>query len=392
MSGLRAFALAFVVTVLVGMAFVGGYVLGDQRGQQAAVEQGDLGTFWRVRDLLQTEFLGDQPVAQAQAYGAAHGLVSSYKDPYTVFVEPGPRTLERDDLRGQFGGIGAYIKRGEAGEVILSPMKDSPAIQAGVIDGDILVSVEGKTLEPEITNDAVIVLIRGEIGTSVRLGLRRQGQTDLVHVSVTRQRIETPSIEWRMLDQEAGIGYLRITIFTERTGREILTGLQELTATGARRLILDLRGNGGGLVDSAVDTTSVFLSQGSVLREDRRGGEVKLYPVKATNSPAQAWPLVIVVDGGTASVSEIVAGALRDQGRAVLVGEKTYGKGSVQSVHELPDGSSLHVTTARWYTPNGNQIDKTGLQPDYRVPVTAEDRSSGTDPQLERALAVIRSS
>ncbi len=392
MSGLRAFALAFVVTVLVGMAFVGGYVLGDQRGQQAAVEQGDLGTFWRVRDLLQTEFLGDQPVAQAQAYGAAHGLVSSYKDPYTVFVEPGPRTLERDDLRGQFGGIGAYIKRGEAGEVILSPMKDSPAIQAGVIDGDILVSVEGKTLEPEITNDAVIVLIRGEIGTSVRLGLRRQGQTDLVHVSVTRQRIETPSIEWRMLDQEAGIGYLRITIFTERTGREILTGLQELTATGARRLILDLRGNGGGLVDSAVDTTSVFLSQGSVLREDRRGGEVKLYPVKATNSPAQAWPLVIVVDGGTASASEIVAGALRDQGRAVLVGEKTYGKGSVQSVHELPDGSSLHVTTARWYTPNGNQIDKTGLQPDYRVPVTAEDRSSGTDPQLERALAVIRSS
>jgi carboxyl-terminal processing protease len=204
-----------------------------------------------------------------------------------------------------------------------------------------------------------------------------------------REQINTPSVEWRMLDTERKIGYARISIFGERTGEELRTALADLQAQGADRLVFDLRGNGGGLVDAAVDTVSQFLKEGNVLREIKRGGQERFYPVKSVQSPAQTWHIAMLVDAGTASASEIVAGALRDQGRAVLIGEKTYGKGSVQEVHQFQDGSSLHVTVARWLTPSRHQIDKTGLQPDINVGITAEDRDTGRDPQLARAQAYL---
>ena len=385
MRFLRPFALSFGAILLLGLVFVGGYLLGGRHSARAA--DPSFSVLWGVQNLLKTEFLGDVPSPQAQAYGAAHGLVESYKDPFTVFVEPAPRTIERDELAGHFGGTGANMGRNDAGDLVLTVIRDQPAAKAGVQDGDVLFAVNGKPVTKDMAVDQVVALVRGDEGSKVTLSLRRAGQDGTLDLTIVRARINVPSVAWRVLDDANHIGYVMISIIGEGTAGELKTGIGELAGKGVNRLVVDLRGNGGGLVDSAVDITSQFLKDGVVLREQQHSGQEKFYPVKAVLSPAQAWPLVILVDGGTASASEIIAGALRDQGRATLIGEKTYGKGSVQRVHELGDGSSLHVTVARWLTPDRHLIDKVGLQPDVPASLSADDRKNGRDSQLARAQA-----
>lgn len=381
----RGFGVGLLLGLLIGGVFLLGYLLGSR--QHGGAGEPEFGVLWRVRNLLEQKFIGDPPPVQTQVYGAARGLVASYGDPYTVFVEPVARTLERDELRGHFGGIGAYIGRDEAGNTVLTVMRDRPAARAGVQDGDILLEVDGKPITPAMTVEEIVTLVRGEVGTRVSLRLKRPGQEAPFTVTVVRERIETPSVEWRVLDADAHIGYVRIGIFGEQTARELRDGLAELADQGITRLVLDLRGNGGGLVDAAVEVASQFLAEGQVLREVKRGGQERFYPVKRTNSPALTWELVVLVDGGTASAAEIVAGALRDHRRGALIGEKTFGKGSVQEVHEFPDGSSLHVTVARWLTPDRHPIDQQGIAPDITVGMSAEDHAAGRDPQLARAIA-----
>ena len=384
----RSIAVVLVIGVVLGVVFGGGYLFGEFRARPGATQTAaDFDLLWQVRDLLSAKFIGDSPGSQAQVYGAANGLAAAYKDPYTVFVEPAPRRFERDEIRGHFGGIGARMGRNEAGELVLTVMRDKPAQRAGIQDGDILVAVDGKPITKEMTVQDVIGLVRGDEGSKVELTIARGAQGAPFSVSVVRERIDTPSVEWRVLNEADHLGYAKVALFGERTNQELQTALSELAAKGVDKLVLDLRGNGGGLVDAAVDITSQFLADGYVLREQKRGGEERYFPVKRTTSPAHKWPIVVLVDAGTASASEIVSGALRDAGRAILIGEKTYGKGSVQEVHEFPDGSSLHVTVARWLTPQRNQIDKVGLQPDVQVGITAADRDAGRDPQLAKAQA-----
>ncbi|MCX7669873.1 MAG: S41 family peptidase [Anaerolineae bacterium] len=381
-SGLIVFGLI----VLLVATFWGGYFVGTR--QPGLVDRNttdDWGLLRQVRELLRTRFVGDIPDDRTQLYGAIRGLVGSYKDPHTTFLEPAPRRLERDEIRGHFGGIGATLSRDEAGALVVTVMRDRPAARAGVRDGDILLAVDGVTITADMPVRDVVDLIRGEEGTPVRLTLRRGGVPEPFEVVVTRERIEVPSVEWRVLNAAGHTGYVKISIFGERTDQELQTGLNELAAQGVDRLVLDLRGNGGGLVETAVDAASRFLARGVVLYEVRRGGQERFYEVKRVSSPAHDWPLAVLVDGGTASASEIVAGALQDTGRGVLIGEKTYGKGSVQEVHELADGSSLHVTVARWLTPARHQIDRVGLTPDVPVNISAADREAGRDPQLARA-------
>ncbi|MCX6031677.1 MAG: S41 family peptidase [Chloroflexi bacterium] len=386
MRFVRVFVVILAVALLIGGGFAGGYVAGEYHVFGAGVETPGYALLWQVRDLLNRTFLGEIPSQQAQVYGAAHGLTNAFQDPYTVFVEPAPRTFERDAIRGHFGGIGATMARNEANEIVLTVMREKPAARAGIKDGDVLAAVDGKPITAEMSIEQVVLLVRGNEGTKVTLTLRRPGQVEPFSVAVTRERIETPSVEWRMLDAGQGIGYLRIGIFGEGTSQELKQGLDELAGQHTDKLVLDLRGNGGGLLDAAVDVASQFLTEGVVLREQKRDNPETFYPVKTVKSPAQAWEVVLLVDAGTASASEIVAGALRDAGRAVLIGEKTYGKGSVQEVHDLPDGSSLHVTVARWFTPNHVQIDTTGLTPDVTVNIAQADRDAGRDPQLARGL------
>ncbi len=360
--------------------------MGAKRNPDSVVPV-EFDTLWSVRSLLARYFIGDIPSDQEQAWGAAHGMVAAYDDPYTLFVEPAPREMERDDLRGHFGGIGAYTGRDDRGRLIITVMRDRPAARAGVQDNDILLAVDGQTLTTDMTIEEVVALVRGPENTSVVLTLQRPPSPESFTLKVTRERIETPSVEWRVLDKAHNIGYARIALFGERTGDELRTGLTELAAAGVNRLVLDLRGNGGGLVDAAIDITSQFIRDGDVLREVKRGGQERYYPVKPTSSPAHDWEIAMLVDSSTASASEIVAGALRDQGRAILIGERTHGKGSVQEVHEFADGSSLHVTVARWLTPKRQEIDGSGLEPDITIALTQDDRDNGRDPQLGRAEA-----
>jgi carboxyl-terminal processing protease len=223
----------------------------------------------------------------------------------------------------------------------------------------------------------------------VVLTLERAGEAEPLDITVERAVIETPSAEWRVLEEAPQIGYVRLMSFTERSNKEIERALTELVEQGAESYILDLRGNGGGLLETAVDVSSQFLRSGAVLREDRKNEGERVYEVRS-GGKALDQPMVLLVDGGTASASEIVAGALQDHNRAALIGEKTFGKGSVQLIYELSDRSRLHVTVAKWFTPDGNAIDGTGLRPDIEVLYTEEDRAAERDPQLERAISYLQ--
>jgi carboxyl-terminal processing protease len=240
-----------------------------------------------------------------------------------------------------------------------------------------------------MSTDEIVTMIRGEIGTVVVLTVTRAGAEDPVDISVTRAIIETPSVTWRILEEEPTIGYVQLTAFTERSSNELDRAIDELTAQGAESYILDLRGNGGGLLDSAVDIASQFLRDGVVVREDRQNEGDRIYDVR-DGGKVLDQPLVLLINGGTASASEIVAGALQDYERASLIGERTFGKGSVQLIYELSDKSRLHVTVAKWFTPNGNVIDGIGLAPDVEVLFSEEDHSNGSDPQLERAISFLQ--
>ncbi len=359
------------------------------KDQPTSEETRRFGVYWEVWRIVQDKFYGEVPDDSTPIYAAIRGALSTLKDPYTLFVEPQPRALERAELQGQFGGIGAYVSRGPAGEVILDPMVDSPAEKAGVRKGDVVIRVDNTPITSTMTTDAVLLLIRGEVGTQVTLTLQRAGVADPIVVTITRKVIETPSVEWRVLEQDSTIGYIHIRLFTERTGRELERALQDLRGSGVTRLIVDMRDNPGGVLDAAVDVASQFLREGVVLYEDRRDEAERFYAVKK-GGLALDLPLVVLANGGTASASEIVAGALQDYQRGPLIGERTFGKGSVQLVYDLSDQSSLHVTVARWLTPNRHRIDGQGLLPDIEVALSEADRAAGADPQLERAIAYLR--
>jgi len=338
------------------------------------------GVFWEAWDRVEVYFYGELPSPQERTYGAIHQALTLLNDPYTVFVEPQPRELERDRMRGSFGGIGVNLWRDAEGQMILSPYPDSPAERAGVLEGDILLRLEGTEIITATTVDDASALIHGEVGTPVTLTISRP-PTLSFDLTIIREEVQVPSVTWRVLEQATDIGYVRIESFTERTGGEIAAAIQELRATGANSLVLDLRDNSGGLIEPAVTVASQFLRDGVVLYELGRNSEEQALRVQR-GGVATDVPLVVLVNGGTASAAEIVAGALQDQGRAPLIGESTFGKGSVQMIYELPDGSSLHVTAAIWLTPNRNRIEGKGLNPDVYVAGT----DGPQDVQLDRAV------
>jgi carboxyl-terminal processing protease len=347
----------------------------------------EMAKYWQVWDLLDRDFYGEKPTAARRTDGAIVGMVQTFADPYTYFVEPQTRELERDQLAGKFGGIGANLEQTDAGYV-LSPLAGQPAGQGGVRKGDLLLMVDGREITPEMASDEVVALLRGPVGSQVTLVVRRAPATGEAGVeeltfTLTRAEIQTPSLEWRLLDNVPGtadVGYMRQTIFSERSPEEMRQALAELRAAGAVRFVWDLRGNPGGLLNSAVDQADMWLDAGVIVVEEKAGGLRKTFDATPGELAANA-PLVVLVDHGTASASEIVAGALHDHGRARLVGQQTYGKGSVQLIHELADQSSLHVTNAQWYTPDGLQISGHGLAPDISV-------ADGDDP-LAAALAAL---
>lgn len=347
---------------------------------ETALGDAQMAKFWQVWELLDRDFFGEKPSTEKRADGAIAGMVQSFGDPYTFFVEPQTRELERDQLAGRFGGVGASLNHTDEGYV-LTPLAGQPAAQAGILEGDLLVSVDGKSIGASMNLDELLALIRGPVGSQVVLIVRRNGEE--LAFTVTRGEIQTPSVEWHMLEDMPGgsdVGYMRQTIFSERSPQEMQDAVAALQKAGVRRYIWDLRGNPGGLLSSAVAQADMWLDDGVIVVEERAGGLRKTFDATPGQLAAGA-PLVLLVDAGSASASEIVAGALQEHERAQLVGQKTYGKGSVQLIHEFADQSSLHVTNAQWYTASGRQISGQGLEPDVAV-------AEGGDP-LAAALAAL---
>jgi carboxyl-terminal processing protease len=386
-----AIVLAFSVMTASYAAGYGTHWWLNNQDSPTTEEAGQFTVFWEAWHILEKDFYDQLPTAEQMTYGAIRGVLATLGDPYTIFVEPKPRRLERDDLRGSFGGIGAWVSKREDGAIVLKPMEDKPAQRAGILEGDVVTQVDDQEITPDMSLEDVILLIRGPIGSVVKLTISRAGHPESLVFEIAREKVETPTVTWRLLDEGQGLGYVSISLFTERTDKELVTALKDLEAQGATRLILDLRNNNGGLLQTAIDVTSQFLSDGVVLYEQRRDQEEKSYSVQR-GGKATDTPLVVLVNAGTASASEIVAGAIQDSGRGVLIGESTFGKGSVQLVYDLSDQSSLHVTVAHWFTPNRHEITGNGLTPDFVVPLTEEDRAQGKDPQLDRAIAYFNTS
>lgn len=337
------------------------------------------GLFWEALEILKRDYYKPLPDDRQITYAAIKGVVTHLGDPYTLFLEPQTRALEKDELKGEFGGIGAWVRKTEDGRFILTPMEGYPAMKAGLKDGDELIKVDNTSITPEMSIEQVLVLIRGPVGTYVNITVRR-GEEEL-SFRLKREKIETPSVEWKLV--EPGIGYIKIAMFTERTPRELEQALTKLREQGTSSLILDLRGNSGGLIESALRVGGFFL-KGGVMVHERYRNSLKSYEV--SRAPFQVdWPTVVLVDSGTASAAEIVAGALQENGRAKLIGKRTYGKGSVQWVYDLSDGSSLHVTVAQWFTPNYRKVEGNGLEPNIQV-----EPKEGVDAWLEEALNFLK--
>lgn len=364
----------------------GTYSLWDKLKQTSQPKP--LPVFWEAWDRIEQYFYGEVPSPQERTYGAIHATLELLGDPYTVFVEPQPRELERDRLRGSFGGVGVTLWRDATGQMVLYPHPDSPAEREGILEGDVLLAVDHQVIYTDTTTvDDVRAWLHGEVGTTVTLTISRP-PTPPFDLVIARDEIQVPSVTWLVLDRAPDIGYVRVESFTERTNDEIASALQELLreADPISGLILDLRSNFGGLIEPAVSVASQFLSDGVVLYEEYRGDRRRTFPVR-DGGIATDIPLVVLVNGQTASASEIVAGALQDHERAPLIGESTFGKGVVQQIYDLSDGSCLHVTSAIWLTPNQHRITGEGLSPDIYVP----QGDGSQDEQLERAVAYLQS-
>lgn len=371
-----------VLGALIGGAFLAGYFF---RGRALpAPSTVDFTLLEEADSLLERYFLYELPAEEQRVHGAVGGLAAAAGDPYTYFVEPQTAEVDEGNLAGRFGGIGAELAQNEAGQFVITRVyPGNAAARAGLQDGDVLLSVDGVAVEAigSALSD-IVAAVRGEVDTTVLLEVEREGR--VFEFAVVRAEVLVPSTHWRILADDPRIGYIQVTRFTDRAAEEVRTALAELREQGATAFVLDLRNNGGGLVDTAVDVAGEFLDGGVVLYETRRGQPEDTYRARAGGAATDA-PLVVLVNEASASASEIVAGALQDRGRAQLVGAQTFGKGSVQRILPMSDGSSLHVTVAEWYTPDRHRIQDAGLTPD----IVVESDTDAEDAALAAAADLV---
>jgi len=383
----------------------GAYTLGYNSGSAASSGTGasgaiDLSRFNEVLDLVESRHVGDK-TEEALVDGAIRGLVESLNDPYSQYLTGEEMDALVEGLSGSFEGIGAVIEsRGPEGEacttlgpdcylLVVSPIDGSPAKAAGVQSGDRITLVDGATVDGETLDEAVL-RVRGEKGTSVVITIVR-GDAAPINLTIIRDIITVPAVEPKALETSSGapVSYLRLAEFSEIAGDQFDQALQEVIDAGVKRIILDLRDNPGGYLSTALQIASEFIPDGVVYMEETSDG--RRTETSASGGGLATDPsikLVVLINKGSASASEILAGALRDRGRATLVGETTFGKGVVQTFIDLKDGSGWKLTIAKWRTPNGTWINKVGLAPDYLVATPATPGES--DPALEKALELLK--
>jgi len=339
----------------------------------------------RLYDSIKENYNGDLTEAQLLD-GLKHGMAEATKDPYTTYFTAEEAKSFESQLNNTFSGIGAELGKTEQGDIqVISPISGMPAEKAGVRAKDVIATINGKSTVGMSVDEAV-KSIRGKAGTEVTLQLVRSNKP--VTLTITRQNIQVPSVTTKTLDD--GTAYIRISSFSSDTGKLIGDAADKLKQDGVKSIVLDMRNNPGGAVDAAVQVASQWLPQGAVIMQEKRGDVVEQTYQSNGAAKLKDIPTVILVNGGSASASEIVAAALHDNKQGRIIGEKTYGKGVVQRLVNFSDGSELKVTVASWYRPNGKNINHRGIDPDQKVVLSDDDATAGNDVQLKAAQAYLK--
>ena len=366
----------------------------------------DFGPFWKVWNLINEKYVSsDGPTDQEKVWGAISGLVGSLDDPYSVFLPPEEAAIFQSDISGEFQGVGMEIGVRDNIPTVIAPLKNTPAERAGILPGDKIIKIDD-TVSVDLGIDEAVRLIRGTKGTTVILTILREGEGEPLEIKIVRDIIEIPTIDTETRTPAGGVAkedaanengnpediyVLRLYNFSANSPFLFRESLRQFAVSGKHKLILDLRGNPGGYLEAAVDMASWFLPVGKVIvREDfGEAAEERVYRSKGYDIFGPDLKMVVLVNGGSASASEILAGALSEHGVATLVGTKTFGKGSVQELIGVTDDTALKVTVARWLTPLGISISEKGIIPDVEVEITKEDIVAEKDPQMQKAIEIL---
>ncbi|KKQ80562.1 MAG: Carboxy-terminal-processing protease [Parcubacteria group bacterium GW2011_GWC2_38_7] len=391
--------ISIIVVILLGLFFAGGFLLGKVTDGKVAFK-GDIDLYKptklsdlfesklleQVWTIVQTDFVDKDKIDENKLfYGAMAGFVAGLEDPHTNFLDPEITTEFEDSISGAFEGIGAEIAIKDGLLTVVSPIQGSPADRAGVSPGDIIIKVNGKDIVG-LSVEKAARLIRGPKGTEVTITIVR-GDEDPQDIKIIRDVITTKSVEWQFRDD--GLAYVKLKAFNEDTNSLMQQLVKEVKTKNPKGIILDLRNDPGGLLDTALDVSSLWIENQVVLVEKFGDGRETKYQ-SGKSAPFKNIPTVVLINQGSASASEIVSGALQDYGIAKIIGKKSYGKGSVQTLKKLPDGSSLKITVAKWFTPNMRTIDQVGIAPDIEVDLLRADLEAKKDPQLETAIAELK--
>jgi carboxyl-terminal processing protease len=416
MNSSKRVSLGIILVVVIAISYLFGFssgksavppesliatVINKDTGKPESV---DFTPFWKAWSVINDKFAGTSTTDQNRVWGAIEGMTASLQDPYTVFFPPVENNIFKSEIAGNFEGVGMEVGTRDGKLVVVSPIKDSPAEKAGVKAGDFIFSIDG-TESIAMPTDKAVQLIRGKAGTSVKLVLYREGVKSPIEITIVRGTIDLPTVKTMTKDEVAaageagggtglrkdGVFVISLYSFSANSANLFRNALKEFIDSGSHKLIVDLRSNPGGYLEAAVDMASWFLPSGKVVVREEFGKdkEEHVYRSKGYNIFSDKLRMIILVDGGSASASEILAGALSENGVAKLVGTKTFGKGSVQELVPITSDTSLKVTIAKWLTPNGHSISKQGITPDYVVPLTEEDVKNKKDKQMDKAIELL---
>lgn len=386
-----------LIGALIFLSFLFGWAFGHLDYQRSSYgyipglptsskDRPDFDLFWRTWDRVTSDYDGEVDY-QKLLYGAIKGMVTALGDPYTVFLTSDESEKFNEELEGTVTGIGAEVGVKEDRPIIISPISDSPAQKAGIRAQDIILKIDDTDTKNMDLNTAVSK-IQGKEGTNVKLVIQRGDST--LNFDIKREKIEIKSVRSEV--KEGNIGYIQITRFDSNTSKLLKQAHKDLRDKKVKSIILDLRNNPGGYLDAAVDVASEYIKDGTVLIEKRKeNGKKEEYKANGKGLFTDTnIPMVVLINGGSASASEIVAGALQDYSRATLIGEKSFGKGSVQTVENLGEGTTLHLTIAHWFTPKERSINKEGLKPDIEATLSDDDYKNDRDPQMEKAINYLK--
>ena len=414
----KRFSTGFVLLLIIGGAFFFGYQRGEknisaelkiaelQNKDIGQPEQVDFSSFWQTWNVINEKFVttATSTTAQEKVYGAIEGLAKSLGDPYTVFFPPEESKAFETEISGKFEGVGIELGIKDNILSVVAPLKDTPAFRAGIKSGDKIIKIND-TLSADMTVEAAVKMIRGPRGTEVRLTIAREGKNEPLEIKIVRDVINIPTIDTEIKQVVAadgsdgsnnpwvnGIYVIKLYNFSANSSNLFRDALRSFIESGTHKLILDLRGNPGGYLEAAVDMASWFLPTGKVVvsEEYAKGTEPTIHRSRGYNIFNDTLKMVILVNEGSASASEILAGALREQSIAKLIGAKTFGKGSVQELVKITPDTSLKLTIARWLTPLGHSISEEGLTPDYEVKISTKDLEAKRDPQMDKAVEILK--